>query len=245
MRYTETIPNGHFLFRNDDSDRSGEFQRGALYGLSEQRCRTSGGRIDIASVSLFCVVFSPRSSLSTGARMSSDGGLKVAPANTVESLTREAELLKAKLEEERQKLNDVTRKYLWALCRCPDSPPRPSVSHSARNFLFSVSTVADKLEIITFLNIKLRRILKGHQAKVLCSDWSPDKRHIVSSSQVSAPRVCVRVLNIASFPKGSPASLLQGRKLPVLVADLPVLDWRKLKLAPAHQELAGSAAVIR
>ncbi|KAL0278420.1 UNVERIFIED_CONTAM: hypothetical protein PYX00_000247 [Menopon gallinae] len=86
--------------------------------------------------------------------MSSDGGLKVAPANTIESLTREAELLKAKLEEERQKLNDVT-----------------------------LSTVADKLEIITFLNIKLRRILKGHQAKVLCSDWSPDKRHIVSSSQ--------------------------------------------------------------
>lgn len=26
-------------------------------------------------------------------------------------------------------------------------------------------------------------MLKGHQAKVLCSDWCPDKRHIVSSSQ--------------------------------------------------------------
>jgi guanine nucleotide-binding protein subunit beta-5 len=37
--------------------------------------------------------------------------------------------------------------------------------------------------MISYINIKPRRILKGHQAKVLCSDWSPDKRHIVSSSQ--------------------------------------------------------------
>jgi len=37
--------------------------------------------------------------------------------------------------------------------------------------------------MIQYLNIKPRRVLKGHQAKVLCSDWSPDKRHIVSSSQ--------------------------------------------------------------
>lgn len=43
--------------------------------------------------------------------------------------------------------------------------------------------MADRLEMITFINIKPRRVLKGHQAKVLCSDWSPDKRHIVSSSQ--------------------------------------------------------------
>lgn len=48
---------------------------------------------------------------------------------------------------------------------------------------FSVSSVAERLEMITFINIKPRRVLKGHQAKVLCSDWSPDKRHIVSSSQ--------------------------------------------------------------
>lgn len=46
-----------------------------------------------------------------------------------------------------------------------------------------VSSIADRLEVINYLNIKPRRILKGHQAKVLCSNWSPDKRHIVSSSQ--------------------------------------------------------------
>lgn len=47
-----------------------------------------------------------------------------------------------------------------------------------------VASVADRLEVINCINVKPRRILKGHQAKVLCSDWSPDKRHIVSSSQV-------------------------------------------------------------
>lgn len=47
-----------------------------------------------------------------------------------------------------------------------------------------MATVADRLDVISYMNIKPRRVLKGHQAKVLCSDWSPDKRHIVSSSQV-------------------------------------------------------------
>ncbi|XP_063225187.1 guanine nucleotide-binding protein subunit beta-5a isoform X1 [Bacillus rossius redtenbacheri] len=83
-----------------------------------------------------------------------DGDQKAAPTDTVESLSKEAETLKAKLEEERQKLNDV-----------------------------ALSSVSERLEMINYLNIKPRRVLKGHQAKVLCSDWSPDKRHIVSSSQ--------------------------------------------------------------
>nr|CAD7444270.1 unnamed protein product [Timema bartmani] len=86
-------------------------------------------------------------------------------AETVEVLSKEAETLKAKLEEERQKLNDVAFP-LFSLCLC-----------------ILVSTVAERLEVINYLNIKPRRVLKGHQAKVLCSDWSPDKRHIVSSSQ--------------------------------------------------------------
>lgn len=98
-------------------------------------------------------------------------------------LTKEAENLKLKLEEERQKLNDVSCKD-WNLCQ---------INNIALDMLFSlmvyftffcvVSSVAERLEMITFINIKPRRVLKGHQAKVLCSDWSPDKRHIVSSSQ--------------------------------------------------------------
>ena len=47
-----------------------------------------------------------------------------------------------------------------------------------------MAVVAERLDPISCINVKQRRILKGHQAKVLCSDWSPDKRHIVSSSQV-------------------------------------------------------------
>ncbi|KAG5319853.1 GNB5 protein, partial [Acromyrmex heyeri] len=74
----------------------------------------------------------------------------------IEKLAKEAECLKKRLEDERQKLNDIT-----------------------------LASVADRLEAINCINVKPRRILKGHQAKVLCSDWSPDKRHIVSSSQVN------------------------------------------------------------
>lgn len=80
--------------------------------------------------------------------------LNAPPVETIESLAKEAEVLKKKLEDERMKLNDIT-----------------------------LATVAERLDIINYMNIKPRRTLKGHQAKVLCSDWSPDKRHIVSSSQ--------------------------------------------------------------
>lgn len=50
---------------------------------------------------------------------------------------------------------------------------------------FLVEQVAERLDCVSCPNIKPRRTLKGHQAKVLCSDWSPDKKHIVSSSQVN------------------------------------------------------------
>ena len=49
---------------------------------------------------------------------------------------------------------------------------------------FSVAVAAQKLDSLPTLNIKSRRVLKGHQGKVLCMDWSTDKRHVVSSSQV-------------------------------------------------------------
>lgn len=78
----------------------------------------------------------------------------VNPNEKMASLLKEAENLKIKLEEERQKLNDV-----------------------------NLSNIAERLEQIAYVNIKPRKVLKGHQAKVLCTDWSPDKRHIISSSQ--------------------------------------------------------------
>ncbi|XP_022243567.1 guanine nucleotide-binding protein subunit beta-2-like [Limulus polyphemus] len=88
---------------------------------------------------------------------SDDCGLEIDnPGDSIESLSKEVEKLKARLEEERQKLNDV-----------------------------ALYTVAERLDPLPPLNIKPRRVLKGHQGKVLCSDWSLDKRHIVSSSQVN------------------------------------------------------------
>ncbi|XP_064618687.1 guanine nucleotide-binding protein subunit beta-5-like [Lineus longissimus] len=82
-------------------------------------------------------------------------GLRVEPQqDSIEALSREVESLKSKLEEEKAKLNDV-----------------------------DMTVVAQRLDSLSTFNIKQRRVLKGHQGKVLCMDWSADKRHVVSSSQ--------------------------------------------------------------
>lgn len=48
--------------------------------------------------------------------MASDGGLKVDnPAESIDSLSKEVENLKTRLEEERKKLNDVARKSLYLI----------------------------------------------------------------------------------------------------------------------------------
>src|SRR5207244_1843347 len=70
---------------------------------------------------------------------------------SIDELTKEVEQLKQKLEEERAKFNDV-----------------------------ELHVVAQKLDPLTNLQIKPRRVLKGHQTKVLCLDWSSDKRHVAS-----------------------------------------------------------------
>ncbi|CAF4393766.1 unnamed protein product, partial [Rotaria magnacalcarata] len=46
-----------------------------------------------------------------------------------------------------------------------------------------LTTVAEKLDSLPPFGTKSRRILKGHQGKVLALDWSNDKRHMVSTSQ--------------------------------------------------------------
>ncbi len=50
-------------------------------------------------------------------------------------------------------------------------------------FIYLVTTVAEKLDALPPFTTKSRRILKGHQGKVLAIDWSIDKRHMVSTSQ--------------------------------------------------------------
>ncbi len=47
-----------------------------------------------------------------------------------------------------------------------------------------VTFMSQHFDPIPALNVKVRRVLKGHQGKVLSLAWSLDKRHIVSSSQV-------------------------------------------------------------
>ncbi|KAI8420569.1 hypothetical protein MSG28_009025, partial [Choristoneura fumiferana] len=76
------------------------------------------------------------------------------PEETLESLLREAEALKQKLEEERQKLNDVT-----------------------------LASVAERLEAVNFPNLKPRRVLKGHQAKVLNSS-SASREYCPSTASI-------------------------------------------------------------
>ena len=78
--------------------------------------------------------------------------------------------MKKKIIEEREKLRDKT-----------------------------VVQVAEGIEAVHGLNVKVRRSLKGHNAKVLCLDWSIDKRHLVSSSQVRIiifMKICGRVIDL-------------------------------------------------
>ncbi|CAF3275053.1 unnamed protein product [Rotaria socialis] len=75
-------------------------------------------------------------------------------AESLDDLVREAEILKTRLEEERAKFNDM-----------------------------ELTIVAEKLDPLPPFSTKSRRILKGHQGKVLAIDWSYDKRHMVSTSQ--------------------------------------------------------------
>lgn len=35
-----------------------------------------------------------------------------------------------------------------------------------------------------FMSMKTRKLLKGHQSRIVSFDWSPDKRHLVSGGQV-------------------------------------------------------------
>nr|CAB3250062.1 guanine nucleotide-binding protein subunit beta-5 [Phallusia mammillata] len=83
------------------------------------------------------------------------GNKNASHVDTIESLKKEAEQLRKKLQEDRKNLNDAE---LFAMGKKPET----------LNLSFQV---------------RCRRILKGHTSKVLDMDWSLDKRRIVSSSQ--------------------------------------------------------------
>lgn len=51
-------------------------------------------------------------------------------------------------------------------------------------WFLSVKDVSQRIDSLLLSPLKVRRILKGHQGKVLCLNWAQDRRHLVSSSQV-------------------------------------------------------------
>lgn len=92
----------------------------------------------------------------TESRISADNDRSSSGDNggTIGALKDEVATLKRSLENEKFRLDDVP-----------------------------FASVASKLDPITNLAIKSRRLLKGHSGKVLCLDWAQDKRRLVSSSQ--------------------------------------------------------------
>ena len=96
-----------------------------------------------------------------------------AGTESIDDLVREAENLKTRLEEERAKFNDMECKSIIFFF----------VYFHTIFLIFLVTTVAEKLDGLPPFTTKSRRILKGHQGKVLAIDWSNDKRHMVSTSQ--------------------------------------------------------------
>jgi guanine nucleotide-binding protein G(I)/G(S)/G(T) subunit beta-1 len=46
-----------------------------------------------------------------------------------------------------------------------------------------VKVMSQELEPLTRINIRIRRVLKGHLAKIYAMNWASDKKHLVSASQ--------------------------------------------------------------
>ncbi|KAG0054314.1 guanine nucleotide-binding protein subunit beta 1 [Linnemannia elongata] len=75
-------------------------------------------------------------------------------AERIANARREAEFLKEKIRESRAVLNDAQLKLM-----------------------------SQELAPLNRLNIRIRRVLKGHLAKIYSMHWASDKRHLVSASQ--------------------------------------------------------------
>ncbi|KAF8962809.1 guanine nucleotide-binding protein subunit beta 1 [Entomortierella lignicola] len=67
---------------------------------------------------------------------------------------KEAEILKDKIREKKSALNDT-----------------------------SLKSMSQELEPLTRIGMRIRRVLKGHLAKIYAMHWATDKRHLVSASQ--------------------------------------------------------------
>lgn len=93
--------------------------------------------------------------------------------------------------------------------------------YEVNNVSISVTSSADRFEPIVLPNLKVRKILKGHTAKVLCFDWSSDKRHIVTSAQVGRLPSPPRLLTFMIQPPCNSTAI----NYCVLVQDGKVTVW--------------------
>ena len=77
----------------------------------------------------------------------------------------------------------------------------------------TLQQVADIASVpsIDQLNIKIRKSLKGHNAKVVCLDWCSDKRHLVSSAQDGKLIVWVSSIILCMCKSPSVNSLSQSK----------------------------------
>lgn len=93
----------------------------------------------------------------------------------IASARREAESLKEKIRAKREQLEDTSREcaQIASGARAPAEPTSP----------MTVRAMAAEVEPLPRVQMRPRRTLKGHLAKIYAMQWSQDKRHIVSASQ--------------------------------------------------------------
>ena len=116
----------------------------------------------------------------SGENTTSDGGGE----SSIDELQAEIEQLKQRIADERRKLCDKTADLV-----AESIEPIVGLNIKVRINSGTLSEFGSGVDILIQTISQVRRSLKGHNAKVLCLDWSTDKRHLVSSSQVRCKTV--------------------------------------------------------
>lgn len=91
---------------------------------------------------------------------------------------QEAEQLKEKIKQKKENLADATRK-----CRIDIQWRRDRCALLFTSLFSLVHQVAQTVDKLPRLTMKVRRTLKGHLAKIYAMQWAADKRHLISASQ--------------------------------------------------------------
>lgn len=92
---------------------------------------------------------------------------------------RDADLLKERIKQRKEALADTTCKCLFR--GNPTLSKEKIFSLTKKNL--PVRKMAEKVEPLPRLVMKVRRNLRGHLAKIYAMHWSNDSQHLVSASQ--------------------------------------------------------------